>query len=181
MNKSHGKILWITETAVMLALLIVLQAVTKAMGQFVTGSCVNAILAVTVLLSGLGSGITVALLSPVFAYLLGIAPQLVTVPAIMVGNTVFVVLLKLLSGPELWKKVLALAVAALAKFGALYGIVVGLICHVLADGLMTQGLLKEPMIAVLTANFSWPQLVTALIGGTLALLITPVLKKALKR
>ena len=32
------KVLWITETAVMLALLVTLQALTKPMGQLVTGS-----------------------------------------------------------------------------------------------------------------------------------------------
>lgn len=48
-------------------------ALTKGFGQFVTGSCVNAVLAVTVLTAGLGSGIVVAVLSPVLAYLLGIA------------------------------------------------------------------------------------------------------------
>ena len=69
MNK---KVRWITETAVMLALLVSLQALTKGFGQFVTGSCVNAVLAVTVLTAGLGSGIVVAVLSPVLAYLLGI-------------------------------------------------------------------------------------------------------------
>ena len=35
---------WITETAVMLALLIALQALTKPLGQLVTGSCVNAVI-----------------------------------------------------------------------------------------------------------------------------------------
>jgi hypothetical protein len=29
--------------------------------------------------------------------------------------------------------------------------------------------------------FAWPQLVTALIGGGIALLITPVLRKALRK
>ena len=80
------KVRWITETAVMLALLVALQALTKPLGQLVTGSCVNAVLAVSVLLAGLSSGIIVALASPVLAFLLGIAPQLVTVPAIMVGR-----------------------------------------------------------------------------------------------
>ena len=60
MNK---KVRWITETAVMLALLVALQALTKGFGQFVTGSCVNAVLAVTVLTAGLGSGIVVAVLN----------------------------------------------------------------------------------------------------------------------
>ena len=87
------KIRWITETAVMIALLVALQAITKPLGQLVTGSCVNAVLAVSALVGGLSCGLTVALISPVLAFLLGIAPQILTVPAIMVGNTVYVVLL----------------------------------------------------------------------------------------
>ena len=51
------KVLWITETAVMLALLVALQVVTKPMGQLVTGSCVNGVLAITVLLAGMSSGV----------------------------------------------------------------------------------------------------------------------------
>ncbi len=181
MNRSKQRILWITETAVMLSLLIAAQAVTKPMGQIVTGSCVNAVLAVTVLAAGMSNGVTVALLSPVFAYLFGIAPQIVTVPAIMVGNTVYVVLLGLLYGEALARKALALAAAAGAKFAALYAIVVWLICGVMADSLLAQGILKAPMLKALPATFAWPQLVTALIGGAVALLIVPVLKKALKR
>ena len=64
MNK---KIRWITETALMLALLVTLQWLTKPMGQLVTGSFVNAVLALTVLLSGLSGGVGVALASPVLA------------------------------------------------------------------------------------------------------------------
>ena len=79
------KIQNITETAVMLALLIALQALTKPLGQIVTGSCVNAVLAVTALFVGLGGGLTVALISPVCAFALGIAPNFVTVLPIMLG------------------------------------------------------------------------------------------------
>ena len=50
MNK---KTLWITETAVMIALLVALQWATKPLGQFVTGSCVNLVLGVSVLVGGL--------------------------------------------------------------------------------------------------------------------------------
>ena len=180
MNK---KLRWITETAIMLALLVSLQALTKGFGQLVTGSCVNAILAITVLVAGFGSGLTVALVSPILAFLLGIAPQILTVPAIMVGNTVYIVLLSVIVGKSnnIVRKVIAWAVAAVAKFAALYAIVVGLICGVLAEGLMAAGTLKEPMLKALPATFSWPQLITALIGGAVALLIVPVLRKALKK
>ena len=178
------KILWITETAVMLALLVTLQMITKPLGQLVTGSFVNAVLAVTVLVAGLSSGITVALISPVMAYLLNIAPQPLTVPAIMVGNTVFVVLLHFLAGKDsrkIARQILAWLAAAFAKFAALYAIVVWLFCGVFADALLASGLLKEPMLKLLPATFSWPQLITALIGGGAALLITPVLRKALHK
>lgn len=177
------KILWITETAVMLALLITLQALTKPAGQLVTGSCVNAILAVSALAGGLGCGLTVAVLSPIFAFLFGIAPQVLTVPVIMLGNAVYVLCLFLLSrkGKQLWWSVVALAVAAVAKFAVLYLLVTKVICGVLAGGLLEKGLLKQPMLKALPATFSTPQLITALIGGTVALLIVPMLKKALKR
>ena len=177
----NRKILWITETAALLAMLIVLQWVTKPLGQLVTGSCVNTVLAVSVLLTGLGSGMTVALVSPVCAYLLGIAPNLVAVPAIMAGNAVFVLLLRLIAGRQMWRKAAAWLAAATGKFVTLYLLVVVLICGPLSGTLMEAGLMKKPMIAVMTASFSWPQLVTALIGGALALTLVPILKKALHR
>ena len=178
------KIRWITETAVMLALLVSLQSITKPMGQLVTGSCVNAILAVSALVGGLSSGLTVALISPVLAFLLGIAPQILTVPAIMIGNSVYVVLLALLadkSGKKPVKQAIAWLVAAAAKFASLYTVVVLLICGVLSQSLLEAGLMKAPMLKALPATFSWPQLFTALIGGAVALLIVPILRKALHK
>ena len=181
MNK---KIRFITETAVMLALLVSLQALTKPMGQLVTGSCVNAVLAVSALVGGLASGLTIALISPVLAVLLGIARQILTVPAIMVGNSVYVILLCVLAdrnGKNLVKQAIAWIVAAAAKFAALYLIVVKVICGVLAPTLLEAGTLKQPMLKALPATFSWPQLFTALIGGGIALVMVPVIKKALKK
>ena len=181
MNK---KIRWITETAIMLALLVTLQAMTKPMGQLVTGSCVNAILAVSALIGGLSCGVTVAVISPILAFLLGIAPQILTVPAIMVGNTVYVILLSLLAdktGKNLVKQAIAWAAAAAAKFASLYAIVVLLICGLLSPALLESGVMKPPMLQALPATFSWPQLFTALIGGAVALAIVPVLKKALHK
>jgi hypothetical protein len=191
MNK---KIRRITETAVMLALLICLQwagsfvpeQMTK---QLITGSFVNAVLAVTVLMVGLSSGITVALISPVFAYFLKIAPNFITVLPIMVGNVCFVVLLRLICGKTMkpvWKQPIALAAAAVVKFGVLYVLVVKIICGVASGALLGKKLgsvvlLAPPMLKMLPTMFAWPQLVTALIGGTLALVIVPTLRKALHR
>lgn len=181
MQKNHNKVLWLTQTAILLAMLIVLQAATKSLGQLVTGSCVNAVLAIAAMFGGLWCGVVIAVISPVLAFLLGIAPQLVTVPAIMVGNTVFVLLLHFLSGQDIWKRIVAWLVAAAAKFAALYALVVWLICGVLSEGLLEAGLLKAPMLKMLPTMFSLPQLFTALIGGGVAMLMVPVLKKALNK
>lgn len=186
MNK---RILWITETAVLLALLIALQAITKPLGQLVTGSCVNLILAVSALLVGMSSGITIALISPIFAFLLDIAPNFVTIIPIMLGNAAFVTLLRLIAGNShnpLWRQPLALVTAATAKFALLYLLVVKVICGLASGSLLGKKLgdivvLAPPMLKLLPAMFTWSQLVTALIGGAIALTITPILRRALHK
>lgn len=169
------KTLWLTETAMLIALLIVLQAVTKSWGQIVTGSFVNTVLALSVLTVGLWSGVTVAALSPFFAFMLGIGPQLIAiVPAIAVGNIALVVVLwTLTKGRKLrqWKTVMAWAAAAVCKFLTLYLLVVQVLCRVLP--------LKAPQVATFSTMFSWPQLITALIGTAVALLIAPVVRKGM--
>ena len=167
------KTLWLTETAMLIALLIVLQAVTKSWGQIVTGSFVNAVLALSVLTVGLWSGVVVAALSPFFAFMLGIGPQLIAiVPAIAAGNVVLVVVLWVLTkGRKLkqWKTVIAWVTAAVCKFLTLYLLVVQVLCKVLP--------LKAPQVATFSTMFSWPQLITALIGTAVALLIAPTVRK----
>ena len=183
------KLLWITETALMLAVLIALQALTKGFGQLVTGSCVNGVLAVTVLIAGLSSGLTVAVISPVMAFLLGIAPNIVTVLPIMLGNCLYVLVLWLLAGKAkrpFWMQSAGVLVAALLKFGVLYGLVVKVICGVASGALLGQKIgqtvvLAPPMLEKLPAMFTWPQLITALIGGAVALPVTAALRRGLKR
>lgn len=161
----------ITRTAILIALLIALQAATRPLGnQFVTGSCVNLVLAVAAMLCGIWSGVIVALVSPFFAYFLGISPQLWLAPAIACGNAVYVVVIALLS-----KKLsnsaggaIGVVAAAVCKFVTLYLVVVKLF--------IPMGNLP----AKVAAQFSWPQLVTALIGGFITLAIVPTIKKALK-
>lgn len=165
------KTLLIAETAVLIALLVAIQFVTKPLGQFVTGSLVNLILGVAALFSGLVPGIIVALVSPFFAFMLGIGTPLIQiVPFIALGNLAFVLVLHFL-----YKKnaIVSVVCAAVLKFVTLFVLVTKVV-------LPSMGL-PAPKLAVLSANFSWPQLVTALIGGVLTILIVPVIKKGLKR
>jgi hypothetical protein len=174
---------WLTRTAVLTALLIAVQwatAGTQAFaGQYITGSLVNCVLAVAALFGGLWAGVTVALLSPFCAFLLGIGPALIQlVPCIALGNTIYVVALWLLAGRlamPVWKRAVSVAIAATAKFLTLYLAVVKVVIPVMGDAL------KAPQVQKFTAMFSLPQLVTALAGGALAMLILPVLRKAIQK
>ncbi len=173
MNK---KVLWITETAVMTAVLIALQVITKPMGQVVTGSCVNLVLGVAAIAGGLWCGVTVAVLSPFFAFLLHIGPALLPiVPMIAIGNAVLVVVLYLLAGQKPLGAVsyAAAVAAAAAKFVTLWLLIVKLVLPMLG--------LPEQKMAVMSAMFTWPQLVTALIGGVVAVTVAPVIRKALHK
>ena len=190
----HRKVRWITETAAMLALLICLQwlgsfvpeQLTK---QLITGTLVNCVLAVTVLAVGMRGGIVVAVASPICAFLLNIAPNFVTVLPIMLGNVSYVVLLRLMlrkDSKTAWKKPVAVTTAAAVKFGVLYVLVVEVICGLAAEWLLGKKVgdvvvLAPKMLKMLPVMFTWPQLITAIVGGLLAMLILPVLRKALHR
>lgn len=175
----NSKIKWMTRTAALVALLIALQWATSGTqafaGQYITGTLVNCVLAVAALFGGVWCGVTVAVLSPFFAFLMGIGPKLIQiVPCIALGNTAFVVLLYLLKTHKrvAVQQAVCLAAAAAAKFLTLYVAVVKVVIPLMGDAL------KAPQIQTFTVMFSWPQLVTALLGGALALLVLPVLRKA---
>ena len=181
-NKNlHKKILWITTTAMLLALLITLQwatAGTQAFaGQYITGTCVNAVLAVAALSGGFWCGAVVALASPFCAFLLGIGPKLLPiVPGIAAGNLVLVALLHLLVGKQknLLIKGAGAVAASVAKFLTLFLLVNKVIVPWLGDSIPAK---QAQTFAVM---FSWPQLVTALLGCTLALSLLPLLSKVKK-
>ena len=165
------KTTWIAQTAVCLALLIAFQLLTRSLGQLVTGSCVNLVLAVAALLGGGWSCVTVALVSPFCAYLLGIGPAFFPlVSCVALGNAVYAVLFGLLVGKCLQKKQTigafgCMALAALAKFAVLYVVLVRLVAPVIVPA---------AKLSAVTASFTWPQLVTAAIGGVLAWIFKPL-------
>ena len=172
--------LWVARTAVLLAVLLVLQVVTKPLGQFVTGSCVNLVLAVAALCGGLWCGVVVAALSPFFAFLLQIAPMpILLVPGVACGNLVLVLVLyfaayRLVGGAGKTALRYAAAVgAAAAKFVTLWLVVTKLLIPLAG--------LPEQKAAAMTATFTWPQLVTALIGGLVGVSIAPVIRRAVDR
>ncbi|MCL2401372.1 MAG: ECF transporter S component, partial [Oscillospiraceae bacterium] len=173
----RGNVLWVTRTALFIALLVASQWVTRPMSQFVTGSLVNMILAVAVMTVGLWSGVAVAAVSPVMAWVVGIAPNPVLMPFIAAGNVVFVILWHFIGNINKGNKYVAYICAGIAaavgKFLVLYLGVVHIAIPFIIDP-------PAPQAAVMSGMFSIPQLITGLIGGALAIVIFPTLKKAIR-
>jgi len=170
--------LWIAQTGVFLALLLVAQIATRPFGNSIlTGSLVNMLLILTVMLLGLSSAVTLGVISPFFSVVMGGAAIWPFIPVIIAGNIVIVVLwhfIALRHGERSRPRdIIALVCGAAAKFGVLY---VGIVLLVVPLVLGVEG----PQANAVSAAFSWPQLITASIGGVLALLLSPVLKKAIK-
>ena len=182
-NRVRNRILWITRTGVLIAMLITLQWLTAGTqvfaGQYITGTCVNCVLAVSALAAGLHSGICVALMSPFFAFLLKIGPAVPQiVPCIAMGNIAFVLSLNFLIGKHSlssWKKYAGLLISACVKFIVLFVLVTKIFIPLMGEGLAPK------QITMFTTMFSWSQLITALLGGLIAMLILPVIQKFIKK
>lgn len=179
MKSGQEKIQWITRTGVLIALVIGVQWATEwtssFAGQFITESCVNCVLVASALLTGMWSGVTIAVLSPFCAFVLGLGPRVFqVVPAIALGNFVLVLLAVFTLGRKEMKlpeKMLTVAAMSAVKFVVLY-------CAVILVLIPAMGpYLSFEQATAFRSMFFWPQLVTALIGTTLAVLLVPVLKR----
>jgi len=174
---TNKNVLWITLTAIFIALLVVLQAATASLGNtLVTGSVVNFILIISVMTCGLKTGLPVAIISPVTAKFFGIGPFWAFIPFIAAGNCMLVLVWRIAGNLPIKKKivsyVIALIAAAIAKFLVVYFGIVKVAIPLFMG-------LPEAQAAVVSSAFSLPQLFTASMGGALAILILPVLRKAL--
>ncbi len=178
-ESNKKRILWMTRTAIFIALLIVLQAITASFGNtVVTGSIVNFLLAISVMTCGAASGLCVAVISPVVAKLLGIGPLWELIPFIAAGNAVYILLWHFIGNRKMKKAYTAYFIAwpaaAVGKFLTLYAGIAQIAVPLLLK-------LSGAQADVITAMFSLPQLITALVGGGLAILALPPLKKAIRK
>jgi len=172
----HKKVLWITRTAVLIALTVVLQAVTLQLGnQIITGSVVNLMLIISVMTCGLPTGLTVGLFTPIMPTLLGFGPVWPIVPFIAAGNMALVAAWFFIGNRKFGIIYVSYGLATIAgatvKFLILYfGIVRIALPYIL-------GLTGQNAMSIL---FSYPQLISASIGGICAAILLPSLMKATK-
>ena len=176
------RILWITQTAIFIALLVSAQIFTRPLGQLVTGSSVNFILVTACLLFGLPSAATVGVVSPVLAYMITGRPFFpVLIPFVMLGNVALVAAVHLIFGKSYVntgrfcyvRAAAAVLTGSALKFLVLWIGIVQIALNFIPD-------IGPPQVEAMTLAFSWPQLVTALIGSALAMAVAPYLVRALR-
>ena len=183
--KNHKAIRFLCQTALGVALVVLAQLAGKlfpagavvigplSVSQLITGSLVNCVLFVFAAQTGPLAGICIGLFSSLLAFLLGIGPALVqVVPVIACGNAILALVFGLLSGKRQELRIPAVILAAAVKCAFLWVCVPAV--------LKALGSVAEKQVAALSIMFSWPQGVTALIGGVLALIILPRLAKVKK-
>ena len=167
MSNSHNAVRWVTRTAMGIALIIVAQLLGKvfpagavitgpfSVNQLVTGSLVNCVLFVFTAISGIGPAVSAV--SPVVAC----------------GNALLCVVYGLVigkRGTEGVRQWIAMAISAVLKCAFLW-ITVPLLLGALSG-------VQPQQVAALSIMFSWPQGCTALIGGSLASLVIPRIRRA---
>ncbi len=179
MNQSTIKI---TRTAMFLALAFVFQLFGRLVSlgdynTFIVGSMVNACLIISTLTVGLWSGVAIAVLTPltalftvhsaVSAFLLPFAPF------VALGNLTLVLSIYMFRNKN---KVVGLVTGAIVKFGVLIGSVN--LCLYVIGGAFNM---KQPIAQKLaTFMFSWPQLVTAILGGIISFAVIRAINKSFR-
>lgn len=165
----------LVRASLLLALAIAAQAVGRSfpqISQLFVGSIVNAVLIIAAISSGMQWGILVGGLTPLLAWSIGQlpAPFGPFVPFIMLGNIIFVVIFSVINKMGNKASIFGVIISSLLKFGFL---------SLASSKLITVFNLGVPKKVAdkLVISMGTPQLITALLGGFIALVLTNLLKK----
>jgi len=171
--KNRTKML--TRTALLLAVAIAFQIFGKFIpyNNFIVGPVVNAVLILATATAGVWSGSAISVIAPLVSAFTNKAPIAPLVlgfsPFIVVGNLIIVMAFYFIGKKS---KLAGVGVGAVLKFGFLYA----------AISVFTSMVEMKPQFAATLTNlFSWPQLITGVIGGTLALTILKLAGKSLEQ
>lgn len=168
MKSSVNKLI---KSALFLAIAIVFQAIGRAypqLGQFFTGSVVNAVLLIACAVCGTGWAVGVGCVTPILAGLIGQLPPplLPFIPFIAIGNAIIILCYGATKNLDGIKSYVGILPGALLKYGFL---------ALSAQKLAALFGIKLPKAVI--GLMGMPQLITALIGGVIAFIILTALKK----
>lgn len=134
--------------------------------QAITGPVVNATLFISVTLLGVQNAILVGLIPSLVALSTGLLPPVLApmIPFIMVGNTILIIVFGYLKEKNFW---LGIVTASVLKFLFLFS----------TSSIVINLLLKKEIATKVATMMSWPQLLTALVGGIIAFMFLKSIKK----
>lgn len=166
-------------SSLLLALVIVFQSIGRAypqISQFFVGTAINCILLVATQISSLGWGITIGMMTPLFAWLLGqLNPAFAPfIPFIIIGNLIYIIIFWYFKRYKRIGAIVGIIIGALFKYLFLYISASKLI------GLLNLSI-PPKLVSKLVVAMGVPQLITAVIGGFIAIIILKVLSKTLPR
>lgn len=154
----------------------------KNTSVFITGPIVNTCLMLTALFSGIWYGLILAVVTPLFSFLITGSPVMAAVPMIMpmimIGNAILVFFTWLFAckirKPDKDIPCIAIGgvVGSVVKAAFMWASISKWLLPAYLPDVMTK---KLP---ILQAQFSTTQLITALIGTALTMIIWPALRKA---
>lgn len=157
------KTLFLTKFAVLLGISIM---APFFLNQMATGPIVNAVLFITTVILGIESAVLIALTPSLIALSVGLLPSVLTptVPFIMAGNIILVLIFNLFRKKNYW---LGVVLAGFLKFAFLY-------C---SSSIVVDLIIKKEAASKAVSMLSWPQLLTALAGGVIAYFVLKFIKE----
>lgn len=168
------KIRFLTRTALLLAVAITFQFVGKFIpyNNFIVGPVINAVLIIATASAGIWSGTAIAVIAPLvsaFTNKAAIAPLIIGFsPFIIIGNFIYLLLYYLLQKKS---RIVGIAAGSVLKSAFLYASI----------SVFTSAVKMQPKVAATLTNlFSWPQLLTALVGGAVAFAVLAAIGKSLE-
>lgn len=158
----------IAKKAVIFGVLIGIAVVVPAVIhiQAITGPIVNAVFFLAVFLFAPEVAILVGLLPSLVALAGGLLPAVLApmIPFIMLGNAILILTFYYLKKRNFW---LGVGVASLFKFLFLFS----------TSSVVINLLLNKEVAQKVALMMSWPQLLTALVGGGIAYFVLKILKR----
>ncbi|WP_010249738.1 ECF transporter S component [Acetivibrio cellulolyticus] len=167
----NNNVKYLTRTAMLLALTIVFQFLGRLFplggnSNFIVGPLVNACLIISASLVGIYAGAVISILSPFGAILTGALLPLPLALFVALGNFSLVLIFYIFRK----KEIIGIISGAIVKFAIIYGSLLYVIPFF-------KLLPATQALKLASANFGWLQLVTALVGGIIAIPIIRRLEK----
>lgn len=156
----------VTRAALLLALTLLFQSlrflipIPPLLSTFIIGSLVNSVLLIAAEKVGLWPALMIAAVAPVVAYFQQLLLLPVFILPVALGNAMYICLFL---ASLRWGRVPAVTLGAIGKAGILYGTFVWLFTFIAVPPKLAAGIVFA---------MSWPQLITGVLGGLLASLIT---------